>query len=124
MPGKERVSRVKGVAAGFGGLILRHRRLAVAVVVAALDELPPADMVAIDIPIGLPESGRRRWTGSPISWTCSPRPTTPGRWSWNDARVRLSSSASSMRGATRRCAHRRDRFSRRCAALTPIETWS
>ena len=29
------------------------------VVVAALDDLPPADMAVIDIPIGLPESGRR-----------------------------------------------------------------
>ena len=33
---KERVTRVKGLAVGFGGLILRHRRLTVAVVVAAL----------------------------------------------------------------------------------------
>ena len=28
-------------------------------VVASLDDLPPADMIVIDIPIGLPESGRR-----------------------------------------------------------------
>lgn len=34
-------------------------RFAAPLVVAALDDLPETDMVVIDIPIGLPESGRR-----------------------------------------------------------------
>ena len=36
MHGKERVTRVKGIAVGFSGFIRRHTRLTVAVVVAAL----------------------------------------------------------------------------------------
>ena len=36
-----------------------ERRFGAPIVVAALDDLPETDMVVIDIPIGLPESGRR-----------------------------------------------------------------
>ena len=34
-------------------------RFGAPLVVVSLDDLPPADMIVIDIPIGLPESGRR-----------------------------------------------------------------
>ena len=50
---------------------------------------------------------------------CSSRPTMPASRSWNDAGVRPRSSGSWPAQATRRCARRRSRFSRQCAAPTP-----
>ena len=58
-PGRS-VAGVDGCRAGW--VIVRRDaagRFAAPLVVAALDDLPETDMVVIDIPIGLPESGRR-----------------------------------------------------------------
>ena len=58
-PGRP-VAGVDGCRAGW--VIVRRDaegRFAAPLVVASLDDLPPADMIVIDIPIGLPESGRR-----------------------------------------------------------------
>ena len=58
-PGRS-VAGIDGCKAGW--VMVRRDavgRFGAPVVVAALDDLPPADMVVIDIPIGLPESGRR-----------------------------------------------------------------
>ena len=58
-PGRS-VAGVDGCRAGW--VMVRRDaagRFAAPLVVAALDDLPETDMVVIDIPIGLPESGRR-----------------------------------------------------------------
>ena len=58
-PGRS-VAGIDGCKAGWV-MVRRNEdgRFGAPVVVAALDDLPPADMIVIDIPIGLPESGRR-----------------------------------------------------------------
>ncbi len=58
-PGRP-VAGIDGCRAGW--VMVRRDaegRFEAPLVVASLDDLPPADMIAIDIPIGLPESGRR-----------------------------------------------------------------
>ncbi len=58
-PGRT-VAGIDGCRAGW--VMVRRDaagRFAAPVVVTSLNELPPADMTVVDIPIGLPESGRR-----------------------------------------------------------------